>query len=110
MAVTWNINQTERETTNGGVIVAHWTASDSETVGSGEDAVVHSGNSYGSVSLTPDHTDSDFTPYADLVESDVITWVKDSIGADDVTRIEETIGAQIAESKTPTTATGLPWE
>lgn len=110
MAVTWNINQTERETTNGGVIVAHWTASDSETVGSGEDAVVHNGSSYGMVSLTPDHTDSDFTPYADLVESDVITWVKDSIGADDVTRIEETIGAQIAESKTPTTATGLPWE
>ena len=110
MAVTWNINQTERETTNGGVIVAHWTASDSETVGSGEDAVVHIGNRYGSVGLTPDHTDSDFTPYADLVESDVITWVKDSIGADDVTRIEETIGAQIAESKTPTTATGLPWE
>ena len=109
MAVTWNIIQTERETTNGGVIVAHWTASDSETVGSGEDAVVHSGNSYGSVGLTPDHTDSDFTPYADLVESDVITWVKDSIGADDVTRIEETIAAQIAESKTPTTAAGVPW-
>ncbi len=110
MAVTWNIIQTEREITNGGVTDAHWTASDSETVGSGEDAVVHSGSSYGVVSLTPDHTDSDFTPYADLVESDVITWVKDSMGPEWVTSVEESIVTQIAESKTPTTATGLPWE
>jgi hypothetical protein len=109
MAVTWNIIQTERETTNGGVTTAHWTASDSETVGSGEDAVVHSGSNYGSVGLTPDHTDSDFTPYADLTESDVMTWVKDSLGADEVTRVEESIAAQITESKTPTTASGLPW-
>ena len=109
MAVTWNIIQTERETTNGGVTTAHWTASDSETVGSGEDAVVHSGSNYGSVGLTPDHTDSDFTPYADLVESDVITWVKDSLGTDEVTRLEEGIAAQIAESKAPSTAVGLPW-
>ena len=109
MAETWNIIQTERETTNDGVITAHWTASDSETVGSGEDAVVHIGNRYGSVGLTPDHTDSDFTPYADLTESDVVTWVKDSIGDTEVTRIEESIAAQIAESKAPSVASGLPW-
>jgi len=109
MAVTWKIIQTERETTNDGVITAHWTASDSETVGSGDSAVVHNGNSYGSVGLTPDHTADDFTPYADLTESDVVTWVKDSIGDTEITRIEESIAAQIAESKAPSVASGLPW-
>jgi hypothetical protein len=109
MAVTWKIIQTERETTNDGVITAHWTASDSETVGSGDSAVEHTGNSYGSVGLTPDHADENFIAYADLTESDVVTWVKDSLGTDEVTRIEEGIAAQIAESKAPTTATGLPW-
>jgi hypothetical protein len=109
MAVIWSIVQTDRETTNGGVTTAHWSASDSETVGSGEDAVVHTGHSYGAVGLTPDHTAEDFKAYADLVESDVITWVKDSLGTDEVTRVEEGIAAQIAESKAPSTATGLPW-
>ena len=109
MAVTWNIIQTERETTNDGVITAHWTASDSETVGSGDSAVVHNGNSYGSVGFTPDHTDGSFTAYADLTENDIVTWVKDSIGDEEITRIEASISAQIAESKAPSTVSGLPW-
>lgn len=109
MAATWNIIQTERETTNDGVITAHWTASDSETVGSGESAVVHAGSSYGSVSFTPDHTDGSFTAYADLTEADVIGWVKASIGDVDVNGIEASIATQITESKTPTHASGVPW-
>ena len=110
MSVTWNIIQTERETTNDGVTVAHWTASDSETVGTGDDAVTHTGNSYGSVGLTPDHTADGFIDYEDLTESDVIAWVKDSIGDTELTGIEESIAAQIADSKAPATAAGLPWE
>ncbi len=109
MAVIWKIIQTERETSNDGVNVVHWTASDLETVGSGDSAVEHSGHNYGSVSLTPDHTDSDFIDYEDLTENVVVGWVKASLGADEVTRIEEGIAAQIAESKAPTTASGLPW-
>ena len=109
MAVTWNIIQTERETTNGGVHTAHWTASDSETVGSGDDAVVHTGSSYGSVGFTPDHTASGFTPYADLTEADVVTWVKDQMGTEALTAVETSIAAQITESKTPTNASGVPW-
>ena len=44
MAVTWTISTLERNTDDG-VVVAHWRASDSEVVGTGDDAVTHSGSS-----------------------------------------------------------------
>ena len=110
MSVIWKVIQTERETTNDGVIVAHWTASDSDTVGTGDDAVTHTGNSYGSVGLTPDHTADGFIDYEDLTENNVVGWVKDSLGSEEVTLVEESIAAQIADSKAPAMASGLPWE
>ena len=109
MATTWKIIQTERETTNDGVQVAHWTATDSETVGSGDDAVVHTGYRYGSTGFTPDHTASGFTLYADLTEADVISWVKDEMGTAAVTEVETSIASQITELKTPISASGVPW-
>jgi len=109
MAVTWSVIQTERETTNEGITVCHWTATDSETVGSGDSAVVHTGSSYGSCGLEPDHTDSDFITYADVTQANAVAWVKEAMGADEVTGVETAIAAQITESKTPTTAAGVPW-
>ena len=109
MAVTWNIMELERETTNQGVVVAHWTVSDSEVVGQGEDAVTHSGSSYGSSSFTPDSSAEGFTEFDALTEADVIAWVKSSLGEQGVLEIESRIAAQIAESKIPAVATGLPW-
>ena len=109
MAVTWKVIQTERETTNNGITVCHWTATDSETVGSGDSAVVHTGNSYGSCGFAPDHTDAGFTAYADVTEEDAIAWVKASMGTEEVTRVETSIATQITESKTPTQASGVPW-
>ena len=109
MAVTWNVIQTERETTNGGITACHWSASDSETVGAGDSAVVHPGSSNGVCSFTPDHTAGGFTAYASVTEANAIAWVKASMGADEVAAVEAGIAAQITESKTPTNASGVPW-
>ena len=109
MAVTWNVIQTERETTNNGITVCHWTATDSETVGSGEDAVEHRGGSYGTCGFTPDHTASGFKAYAEVTEANAVAWVKESMGVDEVTRVETSVADQITESKTPTSASGVPW-
>ena len=57
MAVTWTISTLERNTSDDGVVVAHWRASDSEVVG--EDT--HSGSSYGTCSFTPDSSAEGFT-------------------------------------------------
>ena len=109
MAVTWTVNQTERETTNDGITTCHWSATDSETVGAGDSAVSHYGSSYGSCSFTPDHTAGGFTAYASVTEANAVAWVKASLGVDQVAAVETTIAAQITESKTPTNASGVPW-
>ena len=106
MAVTWTISTLERNSSDDGVIVAHWRASDSEVVGTGDDAVTHSGGSYGTCGFTPDSTADGYTAYADITEAQAIGWVKDDVDAD---AIEASIAAQIAESKAPAVSVGTPW-
>ena len=101
MAVTWTITQLERNTDGNGVVVAHWRASDAD----GD----HSGSSYGTCGFTPDNTADGYTAYADITEAQAIGWVKGSMGEEAVTALEDSIAAQIADSKAPAVATGTPW-
>jgi len=101
MAVTWTISTLERNTDDG-VVVAHWRASDSETVGE----VEHVGSSYGTCGFTPDSTADGYTAYADITETQVIEWVKADVDAD---AIEASIASQIADSKAPAITVGVPW-
>ena len=105
MAVTWTIATLERNSSDDGVVVAHWRASDSETVGE----VEHSGSSYGTCGFTPDSTASGYTAYADITEAQAVEWVKASMGDEAVEALESSIAAQIEESKAPATAAGVPW-
>jgi hypothetical protein len=109
MAVTWTISTLERNSSDDGVVVAHWRASDSEVVGTGDDAVTHSGSSYGTCGFTPDSSADGYTAYADITETQAIGWVKDSMGEEAVTAVEDSIAAQIADSKAPAITTGTPW-
>ena len=108
MAVTWTISTLERNTDNG-VVVAHWRATDSEVVSTDDDAVTHSGHSYGTCGFTPDASADGYVDYDSLVEEDVIGWVKDSMGEEAVTNVEDSIAAQIADSKAPAISVGTPW-
>ena len=105
MAVTWTISTLERNTDDG-VVVAHWRASDSEVVGAGDDAVTHSGSSYGTCGFTPDADAEGYVAYEDLTEEAVIGWVQADV---DVESIEASIAAQIEESKAPAISVGTPW-
>jgi hypothetical protein len=100
MAVTWTISTLERNTDDG-VVVAHWRASDVD----GD----HSGSSYGTCGFTPDSSASGYTAYADITEAQAIGWCKDSMGEEAVTALEDSIAAQIADSKAPAITTGTPW-
>jgi len=103
MAVTWNATL-EGEKTVGSlsdvVTTVHWTASDTD----GD----HTGSFYGAVGLAEADSGS-FTAYADITKETAIAWAKAAMGADQVTAVEASIAAQIAESKTPTRFTGTPW-
>ena len=104
MAVTWNVVSLDATRTVGSlsdvVTTVHWTASDAD----GD----HTGSSYGSVGLAEADSGS-FTAYADITKDNAVAWVKAALGADEVTRVETSIAAQITESKTPTTSSGTPW-
>ena len=108
MAVTWSVASLDATKTVGSlsdvVTTVHWTASETETVGSD----TYTGSSYGSVGLA-EADSSSFTAYASISESDAITWVKAALGSDEVTKIETKMAARIAEAKTPTTTSGVPW-
>ena len=107
---TWTIATLERDIQptdmDGAVVVAHWRATDSETVGEGDDAVTYSASSYGTVGFTPDPTDPDYVPYADLTEEMVLGWVWESVVKE---ATEAALAAKIEADKNPVTANGVPW-
>jgi hypothetical protein len=98
----WTIAQLERNTSDGGVVVAHWRATATETVG--EDTF--SASSYGTCGFTPDPTAPDFVPFESLTEADVLAWVYESVDKDSV---EASLASQIEDQKAPQTMAGVPW-
>jgi len=95
---TWTIEQLDRNTADGGVTCAHWRVSEVD----GD----YSSSRYGAVGFVPDPSSSDFVPYADLTESTVLGWVQAEVDKD---ATEKALADDIAEQKTPTTSTGVPW-
>jgi hypothetical protein len=96
--ITWKISQLDRNAADGGVTVAHWTASAVE----GD----HSASSYGTAGFTPDATAAVFKPYDTLTEADVLAWVWGSV---DKAAAEASLLQQIEAQKAPVTLTGTPW-
>ena len=95
---TWTIPTCEHDIASGGINVIHWRCS-------GVDGD-NSASSYGTVGLTPDASEPDFTPYADVTEAQAQGWVWDSVSQDDT---EAAIAAKIDAMVNPTEASGNPW-
>ena len=99
---TWTIANLERNVADGGVTVAHWRVTESETVG--EDTFTAS--AYGTVGFTPDPDADGFVAYDDLTESTVLGWVHAEVDKD---ATEAALTANIAGQKNPVSADGMPW-
>jgi hypothetical protein len=96
----WNIAQLERHLADGAVYTAHWTVNledQGETAGA-----------YGSVGFT-DPDPSNFTPYEQLTKEQVVGWVKNALGEEQVASMEEALANQIQKKLNPTDASGIPW-
>lgn len=100
--MNWTIAQLERNTTDNGVIVAHWRVTAEETVGD----VTYTASSYGTCGFSPDPASPTFVPYEDLTEADVLAWVYESVDKD---ATEAALAANIEEQKAPPTLVGTPW-
>ena len=99
---TWTIANLERNVADGGVTVAHWRVTESETVG--EDTFTAS--SYGTCGFTPDASAEDFIAYDDLTEEVVMGWVHEEVSQEDT---EAALAANIEGQKNPVSADGMPW-
>ena len=95
MSVTWSITNLDRNTADGFVTTAHWTA----TAVDGE----HSASAYATVSWAEG---TPAIPYASLTEATVLGWVWESV---DKEATEASLANQIALLKNPVKATGKPW-
>ena len=100
MTIQFKIANLDRNTADGFVTTAHWTAS--KTQGD------FSAGSYGSVGFTKEDG-VNLIPYADLTEETVIGWVEASFGAETLAAMEAGYDAQIAEQQAPSKTTGTPW-
>lgn len=99
---TWTIANLERNVSDGGVTVAHWRVTESETVG--EDT--YTASSYGTCGFTPDASAEDFIAYDDLTEEVVMGWVHEEVSQEDT---EAALLANIEGQKNPVSADGMPW-
>jgi len=83
------------------VFTCHWTLS-------GTDGA-YAGSVYGSVGVSLD-PDAPFVPYEDLTEAQVVSWVQDALGEEQVASYEANVEQQIANEKNPPVVTPpLPW-
>jgi hypothetical protein len=65
---------------------------------------------YGTQSLSPYDAKNPFTPYADLTQAQVVGWVQDAMGAEQVAEINANIEQQIESQVNPTVINlPLPW-
>lgn len=94
----WTIVNLERNTADGGVIVAHWRVTEVD----GD----YSASNYGTCGFTPDASADGFIAFDSLTEADVIGWVQTEL---DVATIEQSLADNIESQKNPVSVAGLPW-
>jgi len=96
MKTTWKITQLDRQTSDGFITTAHWTAT---AVDGDYTTSVYS--TCGFATATP------AIPYASVTEAEVLDWCWANGVDKDAT--EASLAAQIELQKNPVTATGVPW-
>jgi hypothetical protein len=64
----------------------------------------YTASSIGTQTISTDDI-TDFTPFADLTNADVVAWTKAAMGADQVTALETNLQSQIDSEITPTSVT-----
>jgi hypothetical protein len=75
-----------------------------------QDGTTYNATVYGSQGLSPFDGKTPFTPYDDLQLAQVIGWVQDAMGEEQVAAISANIEQQIANQITPPVVTPkLPW-
>lgn len=100
---TWKVGQCDRNLSDGMISTLHY------TINAATEDGVYSAGAYGSVGLKAAEADS-MVAYDSVSEEQAISWAQAVIGgADKIAEIHAALDKQLAEKRTPTTGTGLPW-
>jgi hypothetical protein len=94
----WAIAQLERETADGFVFLSHYTVSAKDDT--------YASSAYGSIGF---ERPKNLIPFADLTETELVSWVQEALGADKVAEVEAALQNQIDQQRNPTKAAGVPW-
>ena len=102
---TWTVTQMdcypEAEGETDVVFTVHYTLSATDGT--------YNGSVYGTVGVTYT-AGSPYTAHADLTEAQVVGWVKDALGPEQVASYEANVATQIADQANPPVVTPpLPW-
>ena len=115
---TWSVNNMTHVDADGGVILAYWSLV-AQSDGEGGETATEGGKAR----FTYDASSSDYIPYADLKETDVLGWIydqnkgpstggpEDETAAEYKARIEAERTAKVEAQidRKATQATGVPW-
>jgi len=109
ITTTWSVKDMMHKDSDGGVFLVYWSLITTDGTYS-----VQGGNK---LHCTPDPSASDFIPYADLKESDVLGWVYDSLKEGDETAAEakarveakNTAKVQSQIDSAAANSNGVPW-
>jgi hypothetical protein len=111
ITTTWSVSDMQHTDATGGVFLVYWSCV------AASDGTPYTATEGGKLRCDPDPSSSDYIPYADLTENDVLGWVYNSLIEGDETadeakaRVEanrtEKVQGQI--DRAATTASGVPW-
>lgn len=106
MNLEWKIDALDCYPEKGGqtdvVFTAHWRVN-------AQDGQLSS-TAYGSVSLQPPPPGSPFTPFAELRREQVVGWVQEALGQEQVQKIEAGVVKSLEDQRNPPVVTPpLPW-
>jgi hypothetical protein len=109
---TWSVNNMTHKDSDGGVILVYWSC-----VAASDGTPSYTATEGGKLRCDPDPSSSDYIPYADLTEADVLGWVYNSLIEGDETAAEakarveanRTAKVQGQIDRAATTASGVPW-
>ena len=109
---TWSVNGMTRKDSDGRLVLVYWSM-----IAQSDGDPSYSATEGGKLRCDPDPSSSDYIPYADLTEADVLGWVYDSLIEGDETAAEakarveanRTAKVQGQIDRAATTASGVPW-
>jgi hypothetical protein len=97
----WSVDNLERICSTGVVVGAAYTVKASDKA--------YRSSLSGTIEFDLPDEEADYVPYFDLTHDQVVGWIKDKIGEENLAKVEDALTSAIQEQRQPSRAVGVPW-